>query len=101
MQTYTVTMKYGAKITGILYFEKYMDGSPALLLEDEILSINLAGYDLRPDEGCVFVKNYSEHEGLPDALVAAGIAEKVREVSIGNFGSSCWLMRVTGETVND
>lgn len=60
----------------------------------ETLSVNLEQLGLRPPEGHVYVKDVSEHEGLPDALVKAGIAEKVREVEFGDYDSKAWLMRV-------
>lgn len=69
----------------------YVDGTPALLIEDndegcpiiETLSVNLSGYGLHPAPGNVFIKDYSEHEGLTGNLVANGIVRVVREVPIG------------------
>lgn len=60
----------------------------------EVLSVNLVEYGLIPPEGHVYVRDCSEHEGLPDALVEAGVAVKVRQVEFGPFDSTAWLMRV-------
>lgn len=54
------------------------DGYPDLLSK---LTINLEGQGETPNPGCVFVKDYSENEGILDAFVKKG-----------------WL-RVTGRTV--
>lgn len=82
---------------------RYAGGEPCLAMwhaecygRPEVLSVNLVEHGLVPPEGYVFVKDGSEHEGLPDALVAAGVAEKVREVEFGPFGAKAWLMRVVG-----
>lgn len=69
-------------------FDKY----PALVASYEFegeeepltpLSVNLSGYGEFPEDGCVFLKDYMEWEGLTDALVEAGFAEVVRKVPIG------------------
>lgn len=62
--------------------------------EDEVLTVSLLrdGYVAFP--GQIFVRDYSEHFGLPAALVAAGICEEVEEISIGPFGSRVVRMRV-------
>lgn len=96
LKVYTVKMKYGEPIVGTIRTAQYGDGSLAVQIWDgegpETLSINLISYGLRAPEGHMFVKNYSEHEGLPDAIQEAGIATKIREVSIG-YGSG-WLMKL-------
>jgi hypothetical protein len=95
-RVFKVTMKHGVEITGILRSTYYGDGSPALQIWDaegpESLSINLSAYGMVAPEGHIFVKNYSEHEGLPDELQRLGIATKVNEVPIG-YGSG-WLMKL-------
>lgn len=62
--------------------------------EDEVLTVSLLrdGYVAFPGE--VFVRDYSEHFGLPAALVAAGICEEVEEISVGPFDSRVVRMRV-------
>ena len=62
--------------------------------EDEILTVNMlgAGYVAFPGE--VFVRDYSEHSGLPAALVAVGVCEEVEKISTGPFGAGVSRMRV-------
>lgn len=88
METYNIKMKY---LTSDFVLERttYPTGGTALIGhstggDSEVLSINLVGYGLQtanPDQ--FYAKNYSEHEGLPDALVEAGIATKGPEVTFG------------------
>ena len=57
---------------------KYMqNGALALMLEQEgqplaAVSVNLAE---QPAEGCIWVKNYGENEGVQEAMIAAGVIE--------------------------
>ncbi len=62
--------------------------------EDEVLTVSLLadGYVALPGE--VFVRDYSEHSGLPAALVAAGVCEEVERLGVGPFGSRVVRMRV-------
>ena len=61
----------------------YWDGAPALQgITDEgpeTLTTNMAGYGFQP---ALYIKNWSEHAGLAEALVAAGIAEIVQVHSV-------------------
>lgn len=90
---------------GRLIHSKYADGSNALEVEavydgypeTETLSTNLAFYGLTPSEGHVYVKDYSEHEGLPEALAAAGVAQIVEWVKLGPFDTRFALMKVVPE----
>lgn len=86
----TIKAKY-VELTGSLFTSTYVDGATALQLMTEegpeTLSVNLSAYGLHPDPGNVFIKDYSEHEGLAQALVKAGLAEIVREVVIGGYGA--------------
>lgn len=101
----TIQSRYVHIKDGRLILSQYTDGSPALEVESvdddgfpdtETLSINLATYGLKAPEGHVYVKDYSEHEGLPTALVAAGVAEYVDEVYLGPFNTRFVLMKVVG-----
>lgn len=90
---------------------RYLDGNPGLYAtilwndegmeypEDTQLSINLAGYGMTPPPGHVFVKDYSEHEGMATALEVAGIVTKVKQVPIGY--SKGWLVKVNTDKVED
>lgn len=62
--------------------------------DSEILTVDLlaSGYVAFPGE--VFVRDYSEHSGLPAALVAAGVCGEVEKLSVGPFSSSVSRMRV-------
>lgn len=88
--------------------EKYADGSLALVGEDtdedglpnkETFSVNLSAYGMYPPEGHIFVKDYSEHEGLANALVTAGLVAIVEPIRIGEFGSPGHLVRITDATL--
>lgn len=62
--------------------------------DSEMLTVDLlaSGYVAFPGE--VFVRDYSEHSGLPGALIAAGVCELLEELSVGPFGSRVVRMRV-------
>lgn len=62
--------------------------------DSEILTVDLlaSGYVAFPGE--VFVRGYSEHSGLPAALVTAGVCEEVEKLGIGSFDSYVSRMRV-------
>lgn len=79
---------------------RYDDGSTALVAivatgDVEVLSINLAAYGHLAPEDHVFVKDYSEHQGLPDALAQADLAERVDRMVCGPLKSPYVLMRLT------
>lgn len=61
----------------------------------ERLATNLRGYGLVPAPGNVFVKDWSEHAGLTDSLVAQGLAKKVRQVAVGPFDSTAYEVELT------
>lgn len=67
----------------------YMDGSKAIEAQkgddpSDTMTITtcLAGYGETPAEGNIFIKNYSENEGVLTDLVGAGVVETVREFKI-------------------
>lgn len=96
---YTVNSKY-VQMTGEVLKRSYRDGSLALILsegyDNETLSVNLIEHGLVAPEGHIYVKAYSEHEGLPEALEVAGIASKVPHglTKFGQWDTSAWLMKV-------
>jgi len=82
---------------------QYKDGTLALLFQadgeprPDTLSINLTEYgkDAPPDH--VWVGEYSEHEGLPLALVEAGVAmwaDPPQAARFGTFDATATLMKV-------
>lgn len=62
--------------------------------DSEVLSIDLLplGYVAFPGE--VFVRDYSEHAGLPTALVEASVCEVVEEIVLPPHDSRVQRMRV-------
>ena len=68
---------------------RYLDGNLGLAVEDEYIpttvSVNLLpDVDIGPNQ--VFIKDYGEGAGVTDCLVASGVAEIIRPVTIG-FGT--------------
>jgi hypothetical protein len=61
-------------------FGAYGNGAPAVQLfteEGELVSVVTVNLGVRPREGCIFVKNYSEGEGMVQGLLQAGIITEV------------------------
>lgn len=85
------------ELEGDLYYDV---SQHALLLvdpedgEEEILTVNLLTYGYTAMPGEVLVRDYSEHSGLPSALVVAGVAEQVEEIKVGPFDAHVQRMRV-------
>jgi hypothetical protein len=75
--------------TGLLVLDT-RDGEP-----EERLSISLAAYEIFPD-ACdeVFVKDWSEGEGVAQSLIDAGLAEFVGEHVVGPFSSRAVRLRI-------
>lgn len=84
----------GDAFFGPLVLSEYVDGSPALVIAGDCVSINLSAYGLVPRTGCVFIKDWFEGTGMTDALVEAGAVEKVEYLSVGQFNSPAWMVRV-------
>lgn len=62
--------------------------------DGEVLTVDLLASGYVAMLGEVFVRDYSEHSGLPAALVAAGVCGEVEKLSVGPFSSSVSRMRV-------
>lgn len=100
-----INTKYVHITDGTLVRQMYDDGSLALQVEyeydgypeRETLSVNLSFYGMVPPEGHIYVKDYAESEGLPAALVAAGIASEVSDERIGPFNVRVVLMKLEVE----
>ena len=91
MKTFQFTSKWLSNEDGTVEVGAYRDGSIALRLRainGEPLSmptVNLEDYGEKPQPGCVFVRDYSETEGLYDSLYTNGIVgEKIRTVNFGH-----------------
>ncbi|MFB6724876.1 hypothetical protein ACFCV3_32165 [Kribbella sp. NPDC056345] len=75
--------------TGLLVLDTG-DGEP-----EEYLSISLDAYGIsRGADDEVFVKDWSEGEGVAQSLVDAGLAEIVGEHSVGPFSSRAVRLRI-------
>src|SRR5690606_1071240 len=83
--------------------QKYADGSTALVAESvdedgmpdiETMSTNLSFYGLNPPDGHVYIKDYSEHEGLAIELSERGMVEIIEPIRFGPFGHG-YLVKVT------
>lgn len=91
----TITFLFGTKVTGSLIHEA--EHSRLTLETDEgpePLSISLASYGLLPAEGCVFVKDWSEHAGLTESLEQQGLVEIVGRRVVERFSSTAYEVRV-------
>lgn len=91
----TVTFPGGIEVTGRLIHDP--ERSVLVLETDEgpePLSINLASYDLRPADGCVFVKGWSERAGLAESLEQRGLVEIVGRRVVGHYDSIAYEVRV-------
>lgn len=70
-----------------LVFGHYGDGSTAIQgisLDGEPIFKATVALDEKPAEGCVFLKGWSENEGVPEALIKAGVVELTgRKVKTG------------------
>lgn len=99
--TFTIESERVSLPNACIELSRYDDGTTAVLatsgLDTEVLSTNLVMQGLvpRPDE--FFCRDYSEFSGVPDALVASGLAMKVSPVRIGSLQASGWLMRLAVE----
>jgi hypothetical protein len=99
-----ITVREGAAVdfssltlTGdVLY---YADQAALVLIDDEYgtperLSINLIDHGLVARPGHVFIKNWSEGDGVADSLVKAGVVEIVETHVVGPFGGTAYEVRV-------
>ncbi|MFA5606106.1 MAG: hypothetical protein WDA07_02775 [Leucobacter sp.] len=93
----SVTLAFnGIELTGSIEHDPAQNALEMLFPDGdrEVLTVDLlaSGYVTFPGE--VFVRDYSEHTGLPAALVAAGVCDEVEKLSVGPFGSDARRMRV-------
>ena len=75
--TKTVVNFLGEELTPVL--NRYVNGQTAIQLLDRdgapFMMASVA-HDVNIDNDCVIIKNYSENEGIMEALIEAGIIEK-------------------------
>lgn len=91
MTTIKVSTKYVQEDNARLIFGRYQDGSIAMLLDESetgerlfTATVCLASYGEKPSEGNVFIKDYSENEGVLKALQEASVVGPVvRSVPAG------------------
>lgn len=101
MKSYTLNARF-LKGSGVLERTSYPDGSPALVFyhggyEHEALSVNLGAYGLVAPQGCIYVRDGSEHEGLPEAMVEAGLGERVGRVAYGPYDSTATIFKLADD----
>jgi hypothetical protein len=60
----------------------------------ERLSTDPSVYGCVAGMGEVFIKDYSEHAGLPTALEEAGLVDLIQHVAVGPWSSPAVLVRV-------
>ena len=65
----------------------------------ERLSTDLSVYGYVAEPGQVFIKDWSEHAGLADALVLAGVVSPLESLRVGPFSSRAYRVRVLDEVV--
>lgn len=76
----------------IVHFGEYHDRTTAIQLfaQDGVplmtATVNLSAYQMAPKPGHVFIKEYSENEGITAALVANGIIEEPTETFTIGYG---------------
>jgi len=73
-----ITLTHGTYLNCSLQFHKYQNNQPALVIyhEDDVLlkaSVNMPELSLPP--GYIFIKNWSENEGILEALIENQVIE--------------------------
>lgn len=89
----------------------YSDGSLALIGKDtdedgipnmETFSINLgSAFGLIPPKGHVYVKDYSENEGLAVELDRLGVVTIVERITFGPHGSPAFLVKIADSILSE
>ena len=75
-------------------FSQYENGRTAIRLTQDGMPYAMATIndpDIWLEKGQVLIKNYSENEGIVDALVEARIVEKEEDLGLPPFGASVWV----------
>lgn len=83
-------------LTGALAYDPAF--SALVLIHDDgehhVLSTVLLAYGYLPFFGETFIKDWTEHSGLTDALVMAGVVSVVERLTVGPFDSRAYRVRV-------
>lgn len=92
----------GYRMRGSLHLDPTQDALVLLYADNpyarEVLSLrepSLLDPSVLGHAGAIWVKDYSEMEGLADALVASGLASIVDTATVGRFGARVALMDLT------
>lgn len=83
-------------LSGTVTYDHRMQRLEITYVDDdtETLSVDLMAYGYLTWPGEAFVKDWSEHAGLTDALVSAGIVAPVEHFEVGPFRSRAYRVRV-------
>lgn len=95
LQDLTITTKYGHyEHVSLTSPGRYGDGTPAYVLigspdgyPEEIARITVA-MQLKPAEGCFWVKTWSENEGLLEELERLGLVERTGRFQPAGFANA-------------
>lgn len=60
----------------------------------EVLNIRLDAYGLETPEGTCWIKDWSEHSGVTQALVEADAVTILRSTQVGPFDSTAHLVKI-------
>lgn len=77
----------------------YLSEQNALMLLDKEgdrarLSVNLEAYGLTPEPGHVFIKDWSEGEGVAESLSESGLVQLTKKYVVGPFATIAYEARV-------
>lgn len=98
----TLSTKHRGRVNYDLRLSRYIgDDAPRIELlsagnPELTATISLQEVHLTPDEGCVYIKDWGENEGLFDSMIEAGLIEDMRMiVTIGKCEAKQGLMNET------
>lgn len=86
-----IVSRYTYGNTPCLNLISTLDGSPVATA-----TVNLIDYNLQPPENCCFIKNYSENQGILEALTSAEIVKPLGQtVQFGLFNCQAHLCELS------
>lgn len=91
-----ISIDFGSiELSGVLVHD---DAQRALVLHTdegpEPISVNLGAYGLYPAPGQIFIKDWSEHDGLAARMSEQGLVKIIDSVRVGPFSSRAYLVEV-------